>query len=138
MGTVHQFPVQCKPLDPEQGLVRALRSAVDARVGADADFPRRESAALELTNEATRVFLQDELKEIAASHGEQVEVDGVIYNRHQPGEAKYYSLCGSMDIERWTYREVGIHNGPTIVPMELEAGLIERTTPAMGYRITLG
>jgi hypothetical protein len=43
-----------------------------------------------------------------------------------------------MDIERWTYREVGVHNGPTIVPTELEAGLIERATPALAYRVALG
>ena len=140
MGTVHQFPVernQENP-EPEHALARALRLAVEAKVGADADFGKREAAALELTNEATRLFLQGELIAIARSHGEQVEVDGVIYKRHEPGTVKYYTLCGSLEIERWTYREVGVHNGPTIVPLELEAGLVERTSPALGYRITLG
>ncbi len=33
---------------------------------------------------------------------------------------------------------MGEHNGPTVVPLELEAGLIESATPALGYRIALG
>ena len=144
MGTVHQFPVESnqqqkkKPPEPEQDLARALRRVVDAKVGADASFAEREVAALDLTNEATRLFLQSDLVSIADSHGEQVEVDGVIYKRHEPGTVRYFTLCGALDIERWTYREIGARNGPTIVPMELEAGLVERTTPALGFRIALG
>ena len=140
MGTVHQFPVQSKPKssEPEQELARALRRVVDAKVGTDANFEQREAAALEVTNEATRQFLRDDLLAITASHGEQVEVDGVIYKRHEPGTVWYYTLCGALDLERWTYREVGVHNGPTIVPMDLAAGLVEQATPALGLRIALG
>jgi hypothetical protein len=43
-----------------------------------------------------------------------------------------------MDLERWTYREVGVRNGPTIVPLDLEAGIVEQATPALGYRVALG
>lgn len=140
MGRVHQFPVKRNQVAPEphQELARVIRMAVDAKVGADASFEQREVAALELTNEATRLFLQGELMAIADSHGEQVEVGGVFYKRHEPGTVRYFTLCGALDIERWTYRELGTRNGPTIVPMELEAGLIEQTTPALSYRIALG
>lgn len=140
MGTVHQFPSQRKQdrHEPVDHLARALRVAVDNKVGADASFERREGAALELTNEATRLFLQDELEVIGARFGVRVEVDGVVYKQHEPGVVRYYTLCGSADIERWTYREVGVQNGPTIVPLELAAGLVERTTPALGSRIALG
>ena len=95
-------------------------------------------AALDLTHEATRLFLQSDLMAIAASHGTQVEVDGVIYQRHAPGTVRYFTLCGALALERWTYRAIGVRNGPTIVPMDLEAGLVERTTPALGFRIALG
>jgi hypothetical protein len=115
-----------------------LRAAVDAKLGPDVTFEQREAMALELSNEATRLFLNDELVAIADSHGEHVEVDGTIYKRHEPGTVRYYTLCGSLEIERCTYREVGLANGPTIVPMELEAGLVERATPALAYRIALG
>lgn len=140
MGTLHEFPVQRKPgsIEPQQELARALRLAVDARVGAEASFEDREVAALAVTNEATRLFLLDELMAIRDRHGELVEVDGVIYQHHEPGTVRYYTLCGSFDIERWTYRQVGVRNGPTIVPMELEAGLVEHSTPALGFRIALG
>ena len=33
---------------------------------------------------------------------------------------------------------MGVRNGPTLVPLDLDAGLVERTTPALGFRIALG
>lgn len=143
MGTVHRFPVEGKgttatTVEAAVELASSLRVAVDAMVGADASFSQRETAALELGNEATRLFLREDLVAIGERHGEAVEVDGHIYKRHEPGTVRYFTLCGPVDIERFTYREVGMQNGPTIVPMELEAGLVEGTTPALGYRITLG
>ncbi len=140
MGTVHQFPVpRNQPATaPAQELARALRLAIDVQVGADAPFAEREVAALALTNEATRLFLQSDLLAIADRHGAQVEVDGVIYQRHEPGTVRYYTLCGALDLERWTYRAIGVRNGPTIVPLEFAAGLVEHTSPALGVRIALG
>ena len=139
MSTVHQFPVQRNqpPAAPEE-VADALGVAIDAAVGADASFEAREAAALALTNEATRLFLERELLAIADGHGTHVEVDGVLYQRHEPGIVRYFTLCGAVDIERWTYREMGVRNGPTLVPLDLDAGLVERTTPALGCRIALG
>ena len=120
MSTVHQFPVQRNqpPAAPEE-VADALGVAIDAAVGADASFEAREAAALALTNEATRLFLERELLAIADGHGTHVEGDGVIYQRHEPGIVRYFTLCGAVDIERWTDREMG-------------------TTPALGFRIALG
>ena len=139
MSTVDQFPVQRNqpPAAPEE-VADALGVAIDAAVGADASFEAREAAALALTNEATRLFLERELLAIADGHGTHVEGDGVIYQRHEPGIVRYFTLCGAVDIERWTYREMGVRNGPTLVPLDLDAGLVERTTPALGFRIALG
>ena len=89
-----------------------------------APFEAREVTALALTNEATRLFLQSDLMAIADRHGEQVAVDGVVYQRHEPGTVRYFTLCGPLDIARWTYRAIGVRNGPTIVPLELDAGLV--------------
>ncbi len=44
---------------------------------------------------------------------------------------------GTLQVWRATYRRVGERHGPTVVPLELEAGLIERATPALGYSIAL-
>lgn len=140
MGTVHEFAGRGNPTADaaEAALARALRRVVETTVGADATFEEREAAALAVSNEATRRFLQEDLVAIAARHGETVEVDGRLYQRHEPGTVRYFTLCGAVDLERWTYREVGVRNGPTIVPVELEAGLVEGTTPALGFRIALG
>ena len=107
MSTVHQFPVQRNqpPAAPEE-VADARGVAIDAAVGADASFEAREAAALALTNEATRLFLERELLAIADGHGTHVEGDGVIYQRHEPGIVRYFTLCGAVDIERWTDREM--------------------------------
>jgi hypothetical protein len=139
MGTLHQLPVSNNRQHAiELALCRALRRAVDSCVGEDASFEQRETAALELTNEATRLMLEQDLQSIADSHDEELLVDGRLFKQHEPGVVGYHSLCGGLDVSRWTYREVGIRNGPTVVPLELEAGLVERATPALAYRIALG
>lgn len=43
----------------------------------------------------------------------------------------YYGRWGSHPIEEALYREVGVHNGPTIKPIELRVGIIEHMTPDM-------
>ena len=96
MSTVHQFPVQRNqpPAAPEE-VADARGVAIDAAVGADASFEARDAAALALTNEATRLFLERELLAIADGHGTHVEGDGVIYQRHEPGIVRYFTLCGA-------------------------------------------
>jgi hypothetical protein len=140
MATVHQFPVRRNPANPSPiaAVAEAVRRAVDAQVGTEASFEAREAAALAVTNEATRAFLRDELHSIAERHGAQVEVEGRVYQRHEPGTVRYYTLCGAIDLERWTYRAMGVRNGPTLVPLDVEAGLVEQATPALGYRVALG
>ena len=70
MGTVHQFPPvrNQQAGTAEQKLADALRTAVDAKVGTAATFEEREVVALELSNEATRLFLQCDLAAIADNH----------------------------------------------------------------------
>lgn len=139
MGTVQQFPAKGNPRAVSAtALADVLRGAVDAKVGRTATIAQREAAALALTNDATRLFLAGDLQAIRDHNGDAVEVDGLLYTRHEPGTVRYYTLCGAIDLERWTYRQVGVHNGPTLVPLDLEAGLVERTTPALGLRIMLG
>ena len=139
-----------------QGNPTTAPAAIDAKVGPEASFAQREAAALALAkvgpeasfaqreaaalapNDATRLFLQDDLLAMVDRYGEHIEVEGACYKRHELGTVRYYTLCGTIDLERWTYRAMGVHNGPTVVPVDLEAGLVERTTPALGARIMLG
>lgn len=119
-------------------LTSALREAVDAKVGEGASFGKREEVALELMNEAGRRCLEEDLQGIADRHEEHVLIDDVLHRRHEPGEVTYHSLCGGLVVKRYTYRAVGERNAPTVVAMELEAGLMERATPALAGRICLG
>lgn len=139
MGTLHQLSTSDnRQQTSELQFLQALRRAVDGRVGAEASFEERETTALELTNEATRLMLEQDLQTIADSHGEGLLVDGRLFKQHEPGVVGYYSLCGTLEVSRWTYREVGVRNGPTLVPVELQAGLVEHATPALAYRVALG
>jgi hypothetical protein len=116
-----------------RSLVAQLRQALP--VGA---FGDRERAALTLANELVRGALEEDLQDIAASFGDFVEYRGRTYRRHQLGNAKYPSLCGPIEVARDSYRLVGVHNGPTIIPLELEAGLIEGATPELARNVAHG
>lgn len=62
---------------------------------------------------------------------EEVEIEGKRYRRMAlPSRGIYYALRGPIEIQRHLYREVGVHNGPTVVPLEQVAGIIDgRWTP---------
>jgi len=116
----------------------ALRRLANLKVGNSVPFAEREVALLDAANEACRVEMQAELQASADAQADKLLVNGVPYARHQDGSAKYHSLCGTMPISRATYRKIGERNGPTIVPLDLAAGIIEGATPALAYRVALG
>ena len=121
-----------------QHLVKQFRRTVESLVGDQATFAEREVVALAVANEATRQVLQHDLQTIADELGDEVRVDGVLYREHERGEVDYHSLCGDLRVPRSTYRRVGERNGPTVVPLELSAGLIERATPALAHNVAQG
>lgn len=116
-----------------QRMTQQLREALP--VGS---FEERERAALELSNEVARRTFQQELQDIADSFAQFVEHQGQVYRQHLPASVRYPSLCGPLEVSRYTYRLVGVRNGPTIVPMELDAGLIEGATPALARNLAHG
>ncbi len=63
---------------------------------------------------------------------ERVEVDGRSYQRlRQEAAETYLGLRGAVRVKRGLYRDESVRNGPTVVPMELRAGIAEgRYTPA--------
>jgi hypothetical protein len=119
-------------------LTTALRRAVRARMRGASQFARVEAKALALSNEAIRRVLREELQQRADAEPAEMEIEGKLFRRHQPGTVQVHSLCGPIAVTRWTYREVGVRNGPTCVPMETAAGLIERATPALAQAIARG
>ena len=116
-------------------LVTLFESLV-ARTGGT--FRDREQAALELANELVRRWCENDLTRLANGYGDEVRVDGNTYRRHARGTRRYHTLCGSIDVPRDTFRLVGKHNGPTIVPLELETGIVENATPALAFSVTQG
>lgn len=68
----------------------------------------------------------------------RVEVGGRTYRRmNNPNtEAPYFTMRGAISLARGLYRDENIRNGPTIVPMELRAGIVEGLlTPAAAQGI---
>jgi hypothetical protein len=120
----------------------AIARISDGFVGAmetiDGTFAQREAAALALANELVRRWIEHELSTIENGLSRELVVDGRHYRRHEPGEITYDSLCGPVRVTRCTYRAIGVHNGPTIAPVELAAGIIAGTTPALANSVTQG
>ena len=61
---------------------------------------------------------------------ERVEVNGILYKRmKEPSQGIYFARRGEVWVNRYLYRQVGVRNGPTIVPLELRAGIVEGRWP---------
>ena len=55
----------------------------------------------------------------------EVEVGGLRYRQMKhKSRGVYFSLRGPVVVMRHLYRQVGVHDGPTIVPLELRAGIV--------------
>lgn len=120
-------------------LQAAFGRVLDERLGTEGTFAAREAAGLELANALCRADQEKDLRRRAEGFTSVVVlVNGKQYRRHESGRVVYHGLCGGLVVERYTYREVGVHNGPTVVPLELDAGLMERATPALAYAIAEG
>lgn len=120
-------------------IARLLREEVDRRVDLDDDFAKRERAMHDVANAVVMCAQQDDLQELADRYDtDEVFVGEQLYRRHEAGTVDYHGLSGSMSVFRWLYRQVGVHNGPTIVPLELTAGLVERATPALASALMKG
>jgi hypothetical protein len=144
MGTLHQIRCDDKRdaapsrEDLAMALRFALRCAVDVDVGAGATFEEREVATLKVANAATRANLEADLQAIADGHAKEILVNGVVHRVHERGSVTYHSLSGALVVTRATYREAASRKRGTVVPLELQAGIIERATPALGKCIALG
>jgi hypothetical protein len=119
-------------------LVHEIESAIDRRIEGDEPFESVERMLLAATNEGVRRHLEKRLQRISDSFDDRIRVGRHDYKRHQPGTTRYFSLCGAIVIERWTYRKLGERNGPTIVPVDLAAGLAEGATPALAFALAQG
>jgi len=135
--------------DEIDSLADEVERLVDEELGDDASFEEYEKAVMRITNEVARRRLQDKLQKLSDGYGPVLRIDhnndwhgwregtAFEYRQHLPGEVAYHSLVGSLWVRRFTYRE-NMRNGATYVPLELDAGLMEKMTPAMAKAVALG
>lgn len=64
----------------------------------------------------------------------EIEVDGKRYRRMKsPSLGVYRTVHGPVELHRHLYRQLGVHNGPTLDPIAARCGLVEgRFTPKAG------
>jgi len=116
-----------------------LREEVDRRFALEGDYAERERVMHEVGNEVLRLVQEQDLQTLADRFDTaEVVFGGHVYRRHEEASPRYHGLSGPLTVRRWTYRQAGVHNGPTIVPLDLAAGLIERATPATASAFLTG
>ncbi len=130
-------PARGRPeMSPERAklvndMVEKLRRARQERVGPNATFEQRRDADFEIMRDALWKAEDDDLSE-SVTNADEVDVDGKKFRRlEQASSATYFGRFGAHHIEEALYREVGVHNGPTIKPIELRVGIVEQMTPDM-------
>ena len=120
-------------------IAELLREEVDRRFTLEGDYGERERVMHEVGNEVLRLVQGQDLQTIADRFDTaEVVHAGHVYRRHEEASPTYHGLSGSLTVRRWTYRQAGVHNGPTIVPLELAAGLLEGATPATASAFMTG
>jgi hypothetical protein len=105
-------------------LAEQVRAEVRKRYGAPLTYEQRRDAAAEVMADVLWADGDKDLKELATSDDE-VEIDGQRYRRlEQPSSAIYYGRWGPHEVEEPLYREIGVHNGPTVKPIERRVGMV--------------
>jgi hypothetical protein len=112
-------------------IAELIEREVREQLGPDATFEQQQDAAVALSSDALWLTTDNRLRG-AITTADEIEVDGCCYRRlEQPSSAIYHGRWGDHHIEEPLYRQVGVHNGPTIKPLELRVGIIEKMTPDM-------
>ena len=112
-------------------MAKQLRRARKERVGPNATFEERRDDGFEIMRDVLWRDEDTDLRE-SVTDAEEVDVDGKRFRRlEQASSATYFGRFGSHHVEESLYREVGVHNGPTVKPIELHVGIVEHMTPDM-------
>jgi len=117
--------------DVVRRITEMIRREVREKLGPNATFEQRRDAAAAMASDSLWLDTDQDLRE-AITTAEEIEVDGRRYRPlAQASSATYHGRWGSHHIEEALYCEVGMHNGPTIKPIELRVGIVEHMTPDM-------
>jgi hypothetical protein len=107
-------------------LAEQVRAEVRKRHGTELTYEQRRDAAAEVMAEVLWADGEKDLKELVTDDDE-VEIDGKRYRRlDQASSGVYYGRWGPHEVEEPLYREIGVHNGPTIKPIERRVGMVTR------------
>ena len=114
-------------------LAEEVRLEVQRRLPPNSTFEQRNDMSAQVMQEVLFKQSDDDLRAMVAKEEEEtVEDDEGPYRRmKQASSATYVGRWGVHFIEEPLYRKVGVHNGPTVKPIELRAGIIEHMTPDM-------
>lgn len=126
-------------LTAQEDLSKAFARVLAIKLGPEPSFAEVEATGLGMANGLCRESQQNDLERRAARWtSEQLLIDGKLYRHHEEGSEMVHGLCGSFRVERPTYRQVGVHNGPIVVPLDLDAGLLTGATPALAFKLCEG
>ena len=116
-------------------MVAALQREREKRIGPNSTFEQRRDADLGILQKVLWDAEEEDFEK-STTDAEEIEVGGKKFRRlSQASSATYFGRFGAHEVEEALYREVGVHNGPTIKPVELKVGIIEHMTPDMA-RVT--
>lgn len=114
-----------------QRLAELIRDEVERRCGPDSTFEQRRDVAFAVAVEALYLDADRDLRK-QRTDAPVIEIDGRRYRKlHQASSATYVGRWGQHFVEEALYREIGVHNGPTVKPIEMRVGIIEHMTPDM-------
>src|SRR6266545_6638594 len=101
-----------------QRLLELLQQEVREETGEGSTLEERNDAAFDVVKDVLWRREDEDLRG-AVTTAVEVEVEGKRYGPlEQASSATYYGRWGSHDLEEALYREAGVHNGPTIKPLE--------------------
>lgn len=112
-------------------LKRYLEFAKEQAAASDTSFQEVEAEVRRLSAMVESVATGQALKAFEPQE-EIVEFEGRQYRRMSAAsETTYLAMPGRLRVLRHLYREIGVRNGPTIVPLELRTGIVDGLmTPA--------
>jgi hypothetical protein len=118
----------------------ALLEQLDCWMGSlsseDLDLVEAERQVQERLNEVGRLAMK-RLFRLADTQAPEVEFEGARWGARREVPQEYFSIFGTVRVERSTYQRPG--GGRTLIPMDVRLGIVEkRYTPRVGRLMTLG
>lgn len=116
-------------------LAEMIGREVQRRLGPNSTFEQRNNMRAEIIKEAAFRDADKDLRRMTTDEDETDEEDGRWKRLEPPSSATYFGRWGPHEIAEPLYRKMGVHNGPTMKPIERRAGIIEHMTPDMASTV---